>query len=225
MKAKIAVATVSGKAYYLIVDELKKKSTPFLSLTPGEPVPAEVKAVITTEKEQCLVKHDRVLVIHEGTEPEVLISEALRAAQGKEYYEKVTVGVDPGEVLGLAVLGDGRVIETSICCGIQETLDKIKNILKKLENAPVKSISIKIGNGVPACQQKLLQILDRQLPKSIELESVIEAGTSKHFGEAKHRRGLRDIMSAIKIAGRNGEVMHRRGMNEQDHRKRSDSVS
>ncbi len=216
MKAKIAVATVSGKAYYLIVDELKKKNAPFLSLTPGEPVPAEVRAVITTEKEQCLVKHDRVLVIGEGTEPEVLISEALRAAQGKEYYEKVTVGVDPGEVLGLAVLGDGRVIETSICCGIQETLDKIKSILKKLENAPVKSITIKIGNGAPACQQKLLQILDK-LPRNIELESVIEAGTSKHFGEAKHRRGLRDIMSAVKIAGRNGEVVHRRDINEQDH--------
>ena len=43
MKAKIAVATVSGKAYYLIVSELKKKNVPFLSLTPNERIPMEVK--------------------------------------------------------------------------------------------------------------------------------------------------------------------------------------
>lgn len=217
MKAKIAVATVSGKAYYLIVEELKKKGMPFLSLTPGEPIPTEVKAVITTEKEQNLVKHNRVLIIHEGTEPEILISEALRAAQGKEYYERVVIGVDPGEVLGLAVLGDGKVIETSNCCSISETLNEIKGMLKKFGTTNVASISIKVGNGVPTCQQRLLRVLDKELPKSIRLESVVEAGTSKHFGEAKHRRGLRDIMSAVKIAGRNGEVVGRRKKNEQDY--------
>ena len=48
MKAKVAVATVSGKAYYLIVNELKKANVPFISLTPHEPIPLEIKAVSYT---------------------------------------------------------------------------------------------------------------------------------------------------------------------------------
>lgn len=61
MKAKIAVATTSGKAYCLIVGELKRKSVPFLSLTPTERIPIEIKAVITTEKEKQSIHQERVL--------------------------------------------------------------------------------------------------------------------------------------------------------------------
>ncbi len=59
MKAEIAVATISGKAYYLIVSELKKKNIPFLSLTPDESIPTEIKVVITTEKEKRLINHKK----------------------------------------------------------------------------------------------------------------------------------------------------------------------
>ena len=52
MKEKVAVATVEGKAYFLIVNKLREQNIPFISLVPGEVVPAEVKVVITTEKEK-----------------------------------------------------------------------------------------------------------------------------------------------------------------------------
>jgi len=42
MKAKIAVATVNGRAYYELVTELQRKRLPFLSL---KRFPAEVKVV------------------------------------------------------------------------------------------------------------------------------------------------------------------------------------
>ena len=133
MKAKIAVVTVSGKAYYLIVNELKMKNIPFISLTPNDPVPIEIKVVITTKEEQHLINHGKILVYEDHTEPTALINEALQIVQGKEHYEKIVIGVDPGEVFGLAVLADGKVIETGNCFSVEETLDKIKNILKNLE--------------------------------------------------------------------------------------------
>jgi hypothetical protein len=43
MKEKVAVATVSGKAYFLLVNELKERGIEFLSVIPGETVPAEAK--------------------------------------------------------------------------------------------------------------------------------------------------------------------------------------
>jgi len=214
MKAKIAVATVSGKAYYLIVSELKKRKVPFLSLTPHEHIPIEVKVVITTEEEQPLIKHEKVLTFREGIEPEALVNQALRVVQGKECYEKIVIGVDPGEVLGIAVLADGKVAETGNCFSIEETLDKIKNILKNFKSDPTPSILVKIGDGVPEYKDKLLRALDRMLPSNVVLQSVREAGSNHYMSETKHRRGLRDIVSAMKIAGRNGHTFTRRKTDE-----------
>jgi hypothetical protein len=214
MKAEIAVATVSGKAYYMVVNELKKRGIPFLSLNPAEPIPAEIKVVITTQDERCLVKHDRVLVYQNGVEPEAIANESLRIVQGRDYFEKLVIGVDPGEVFGVAVLADGKIIETANCFSAKETTDKIKNTLKSLRTVPADHVSVKIGDGVPAYKEKLLRGLDRALPPNVVLESVSEAGTNRNLKETKHRRGLRDIVSAIRIAGRNGHKFQRRKTNE-----------
>lgn len=143
-----------------------------------------------------------------------MLNEALRIVQGKEYYERVVIGLDPGEVFGLAVLADGRVIETGNCFSAEEAVEKIRRSLKNLDTTPMTSISVKIGDGVPACKEKLLHALDETLPSNIVLESVSEAGTDRHLNEAKHRRGLRDIVSATRIAGRNGQAYPRRKVNE-----------
>jgi hypothetical protein len=216
MKAEIAVATVSGKAYYLIVNELKKKNIPFLSITPNEPIPVETRVVITTAEEKHLINHEKILVYHPEIETEALINEALQIIQGKEFYEKIVIGVDPGEVFGLAVLADGKVIETGNCFSVSETLDMIRNILKNLEKTSATSVSIKIGDGVPEYKERLLSALDDALPLNVTLESVSEAGTNRHLSETKHRRGLRDIVSAIRIAGRNGITFPRRKADESD---------
>lgn len=214
MKAEIAVATISGKAYYLIVNELKKKNVPFLSLTPNERIPVEIKTVITTAEERPLIDHEKILLYQDGVEPEALINEALQIAHGKESFEKIVIGVDPGEVFGLAVLADGNVIETANCFSAKETLDKIKNVLKNLENNQSALFSVKIGDGAPTYKEELLRALDQTLSANVVLESVSEAGTSRCLNENKHRRGLRDIVSAIRIAGRSGHAFPRRKTDE-----------
>jgi hypothetical protein len=210
MKAKIAVATVSGKAYYLIVNELKKRNIPFLSLIPEEPIPMEIKVVITTEKEKNRVHHDKVLVLQENMEPEAIVNQAIQIIEGKETYEKIVIGVDPGEVFGLAVLADGKVIKTENCFSVKETLEKIRSVLKNIEKSPATSVLIRVGDGVRVYKEMLLEALDEALPQDITLESVSEAGTNRHLSNNKHRRGLRDIASAIRIANRSGHAFPRR---------------
>jgi hypothetical protein len=210
MKAKVAVATVSGKAYYLIVNELKKANVPFISLTPHEPIPLEIKVVITTEKERPFINHENVLVYKDGMDLQALVNQTLQLIEGKDSYEQIVIGVDPGEVLGLAVLADGKVIRTGNCFGINETLDEIENIIKSLKDIRASMIAVKVGDGIPEYKEKLLKALDRKLPPNIILESVSEAGTDRYISDSKHRRGLRDIVSAIKIARRNGQVYARR---------------
>jgi len=208
MKAEVAVATVQGKAYFLIVNKLKEENVPFLSLVPGETVPAEVKAVITTEKEKHRINHEKVLVYDSETEPDTIAGEVRKILQGKEAYEKIVIGVDPGEVFGLAVIADGKVDETGNCFSIQEALAKISSVVKSVDFAST-AVTIKIGSGVPTYKD-LLETLDAALPPEVVLEVVSEAGTNRPLTHNKHRRGLRDIASAIRIAGRAGHIYPRR---------------
>ncbi len=214
MKAKVAVATVSGKAYFLILQKLRERSIPFVSIVPGEPVPAEVKVVITTEKERHLINHDKVLVYDPEGDPETVVNEAVKALEGKESYEKIVIGIDPGDVFGLAVIADGKVNEKTNAFSAQEATAKIKGILKYVDVSET-AVSVKIGNGVPAYRE-LLEALDADLPAQVTLEIVSEAGTNRSVKDGKHRRGLRDIASAIRIAGRTGRVYQRRQKNEPD---------
>ena len=215
MSARIAVATISGKLYYLVVNELKRRNIPFVSLIPGESVPIEVKAVITTGKERKLINHGKVIACDVAHDPVAAVSEALQTVQGKERFERVTIGVDPGEVFGLAVLAAGRVVETENCYSLHEIVQRIDQVVRDLvENMSISSICVKIGDGVPDCRERLLNTLDETLPASVTLESVGEACTDSRLDQAKHRRGLRDIVSAIKIAGRNGHMFHRRRSDE-----------
>jgi hypothetical protein len=212
MKAKVAVATVQGKAYFLIVNKLKERNLPFISLVPGETVPTEVKAVITTEKEKQRINHEKILVYDSETEPDALANEVMKILQGKEVYEKIVIGVDPGDVFGLAVIADGKVNETGNCFSIQEALTKISSVIKNVDVSST-AVTIKIGSGVPAYKE-LLETLDAALPPEVALEVVSEAGTNRALNHDKHRRGLRDIASAIRIAGRAGHVYPRRKTNE-----------
>ncbi len=203
MKEKVAVATVSGKAYFLLVNELKERGIDFLSIIPGQPVPAEAKVVVTTKKETPLINHEKILVYDENEASNLVVNEALTILRGKERYEKIVVGIDPGEVFGLAVVADGKVTETKNCFGTSEALNELKNMVKMFDTFT--KVVVKIGNGVPVYRELLLN-LDSELPREVVLMVVGEAGTDRPARRESHRRGLRDIASAIRIASRTGRI-------------------
>ncbi|MCW4023666.1 MAG: hypothetical protein NWF01_01345 [Candidatus Bathyarchaeota archaeon] len=207
MRAKVAVATVQGKAYFLIVNALKEQNIPFFSLIPGQALPAQVKAVITTQTEQDKVNFEKILIFG-CTEEELprLLTEANRILQGKDSYEKIVVGIDPGEVIGFAVVADGKVIYRENCFSVQDAVYKAREVLNT--NLGVKGVLIKIGNGVPV-YKKVVEALDESLPQNVKLEIVDEAGTNLPLNHNIRSRRLRHIASAIRIASRNGKVYSR----------------
>ncbi len=205
--AKMAVVTVSGKAYYRLVNELKKRKIDFLSLTPHQSVPLDVEVVITTAPEKHLVQHRRILVYKETTDPAVVIDEAVRLIGGRKHDETVVIGIDPGKTFGLAVLSDGDVIETITCLSVDETLNSVLNALRKLQSP---NRIVKVGSGAPLIATELLPLLDKALPPDVAIEIVNEAGTSRFMGENLHKRGSRDAFSAMKIAERRGRPYQRK---------------
>jgi hypothetical protein len=212
MKANVAVATVQGKSYFLIVNNLKENNIPFVSIMPGEPVPVEVKVVITTEKERAQVNFDRVLFFSSESDLNRLMSEVTITLQGKKAYEKIVIGIDPGEASGVAVIADGKIIDKANCFSVLEVTSKICNTLKNF-NLTSTTVKIKIGSGVPTYKD-LTEALDAELPPKVILEVVSEAGTNKPLKENKRSRNLRHILSATRIAARSGYIYPRRKTNE-----------
>ncbi|MCW3980607.1 MAG: hypothetical protein NWF11_03945 [Candidatus Bathyarchaeota archaeon] len=206
MTARIAVATVSGKAYYLLVTELRRRNVSFLSLTPDETIPIDIKVVITTKKEHSRIRHQNVLDYKDGENPSSLIDQAIRIARGKTTYEKLVVGVDPGQNFGIAVLEDRNILEAKSCPTLDETVDTIKDALMRM---PAHQTIVRIGNGDPSPAQELWQRLDQILPRNVIIESVGEEGTSQSKSGTPHRRGKRDVTSAIIIGHRQGQVLTR----------------
>lgn len=207
MKPKIAIATVSGKAYYLLVSELKKRNVSFLSLTPNDTVPIDIRVIITTKKERSEIVHENVLEYEEDKNPTEIVDEAIRIVKGKRIYERLVVGVDPGQNFGVAVLGDGDILETKNCTSLTETVNTIRNVLGR---TPATRTTIRIGNGARSYAEELWCNLNDVLPGNVVIESVREEGTSRSLGETSHRRGKRDVNSAIKIGQRQGQALPRR---------------
>ena len=214
MRAKVAVVTVKGKPYYIIVKELRRRGIPFISLIPGIPVPAEIRLVITTEQEKHKVNHAKTLLYDAETDPEIMGSQVVKILQGKTAYETVVIGVDPGAVFGVAAIADGAVIETENCFNPKQVADRIKGILKAIELSST-AVTVKIGNGVPV-YKKVIEKLDNALPPQVILEIVGEAGTNRINHQAKRGRSIRHILSAIRIASRTGRTYHRRIAIEQN---------
>jgi len=212
MKAKIAVATVSGRAYYALVNELKERGLAFLSLTPDENVPLEIEAVITTPSEQHLIKHHKVLIYEEKTDPAPVVDEAIKTLVGKKGSEALVIGVDPGKTFGIAVLSNGETLETFTCSSVEETISRVVQILDKEPKAAARIL--KIGNWSPSYTTELLPQFDSALPSNVTIEIVSEAGTSHFSSAAVPKRGLKHAMAATKIAERRGKVYQRKRAEE-----------
>lgn len=209
MKAKIAVATVSGRAYYELVNELKRKHLSFSSLKPWDPIPLDIKAVITTKEESQQISHPQVILFESGSNPESAVDKAILIVQGKRSYERIVVGVDPGKTYGIALLGDDRVLETRTSSILEEAVNLIVDRLKRF---PAMVRVVRVGNGPPEYTKRLIRSLSEELPEEVVIEIVSEAGTSHLMSESANRRGLRDAVSATEIARRNGKVFPRKNV-------------
>ncbi|UCC33271.1 MAG: hypothetical protein JSW53_05755 [Candidatus Bathyarchaeota archaeon] len=207
MKAKIALATVSGRAYYELVRELKERKEAFLSLTPQDHIPLYIKTVITTEEERDLIRHPNVLLFKDEKGAEAVVEEAIRIANGKQSYDRVIIGIDPGKTFGLAILADGKVLEAVALSSLGETVSATLRILNR---TPAVASVVRIGDGVPSYTTNLLHLLDAVLPKEIVLETVSEVGTSNFTRATPLWSESKDAISAMKIAERRGVTFQRR---------------
>ncbi|MEM2875819.1 MAG: hypothetical protein QXL67_02570 [Candidatus Bathyarchaeia archaeon] len=207
MKTKIAVATVSGKAYYLIVKELERLNVPFMSLRPWDDIPMGISVVITTDKEKGMVTHHTVVALDEGSDPSKIVSEAVKVAMEGSGGDTIILGIDPGKTYGLALLVGGKVYEASTHNTLGETL---KTVLTALDSLPFPKKIIRIGGGAQPYTDELTRSLDELLPRDVAIEIVDEKSTSKTAKSIMRMKSGRDASSAVIIAMRSGKPYQRK---------------
>ena len=206
MKKRIAVATVNGRAYYELANELQQKRLPFVSMKPWEPVSANIKVAITTESESSQISHPKILLFELQSNLKSVVDESISFIHGKQCYGRIVVGVDPGKTCELAILGDNKVLETLTTSNMEDTAQLIVASLKRFPSA---FRLVRVGDRAPEYTQNLLNLLDSGKPEGVLVEVVPEAGTSQLANKIVNRRVIQDTISAIKITRKKGHVFFR----------------
>lgn len=184
MRKVLGVLTEDFRLYHDLVGSLKARGVPFVSLSFARRVPETVGAVLTSPAEAARIRFRHVVVVHDL---EAAIAQALQLLKGKSEWQELLIGVDPGREPGVAVLGDGDVLDTYLAPSPEAVRDQVRTAMRTF---PAKRVRVRVGHGDPTNRNRILNSLaDDGLP----VEIVDEAGTT-------HRTPQPDRDAAVDIA-------------------------
>lgn len=166
----IGLLTEDPRTYFEVLEVLRDQGTKFVSLDFDDPVPANVGAIITTEKERDRIAFDNVVVCED---PSLAVAKAKRMASGESDIKDLLIGVDPGVRPGYAALGDGVVLERAVAPS-PEAVGKIVDSL--IRSYPSTNVVVRIGHGDRTNRNRIFNAL---WDNGRRLEIVDERNTTK----------------------------------------------
>lgn len=173
------------KTSYEIVKVLKMLNIPFIFLKKNENIPNNICAIISSEK-----LNNKRFILYEGNAKKTVLK-AISICKGRENFEEVIVGIDPGNKVGVVVLADGDLIEAKII--LNHRLEEfIKSILI---DYPTNSFIFKIGKGeIP---KEVLSIINNDVRVKVEFVEEVKLPIPPKY----RIKGLKkDLKSALIIA-------------------------
>ncbi len=188
----LGLLTTDFRLYHDLVSVLKERDIPFASLSFNEPVPAEVAVVLTSPEEAHQIDFEPRV---QCDDVEDAVSQALQILRGVTSYREVIVGVDPGPRPGVAILGDGEVIESRTASSPEAVRDILLGVLRNYDG---EVFTVRIGHGDPTNRNRILNALSET---GVRAEIVDERGTTRRD---RRRDDARNIESATNIATARG---------------------
>jgi len=191
----IVVATADFELYHDVVTELRERGIEFTTVEPDAELPVKTSVVLTGTDDFIDVDRDTPVVRADSGAPREAVEGAvslLRGGGGRR-----TVGIDPGEQPGVAVLEGGVVVAT-----FQVPPEDVPAlVLQETEDAP--DPLVRIGDGARLIGARIIDGLD-----DVPVELVDETGTTPYLGAGT--RGIGDVIAAINIARMEGERIESR---------------
>ncbi|MCK4445079.1 MAG: hypothetical protein KAW09_11085 [Thermoplasmata archaeon] len=169
MEKVIGLLTKDFRLYHDLVKALKRRDLGFMSLSFEDSIPPNVGVVITSREEVDKVDFERKVACEDIGKA---IAESIRVLKGKERFEELIIGIDPGAKPGIAVVGDGTVLETKGANSPEEVAELIREIV---ESYPADFVGLRIGHGDPTNRNRIINSLSSQ---RFDIEIVDEKGTT-----------------------------------------------
>lgn len=151
-------------------------------------IPSDVGVVITSHREVANIQFPKVVI---ASDTETTINEALRLFNGRARYERVVVGIDPGQEPGIAVVVDGIVAAV-----YRVPMDQVAEVVERIKQT-YSDVLVKVGNGARLIRT---QIVNNLVAQGSPVELVDESGTSPHLGRGTAGTVISDIVAAVNIA-------------------------
>lgn len=203
MQHKITVATVYGRSYYKIINALKLMDLRFESLSPQQAAESNAKIIITTKDEAEIVRRKDVLLDTElDRYPILLKAKVLRSIMGSYHDDQLTIGIDPGNRIGISIIYLHNEIDSVVESSLNSTIQLISVLLSGIRS---KKKIVRIGDGNITMANQIASMIKTKFNDLVDIEIVDEHGTSLPQNTDANRRGIRDRSSARTIAFRKGK--------------------
>ena len=201
---KITVATLNGKSYYKIINTLKLLQLNYEELSPSEALNSYSRIIITSKEESPIFKKKNIMVDSELNENPVIIkAKILRKLIKSHTYDQLTIGIDPGNRIGISIFYLHDEIESVVLSTIELTLNFIIEVLSEIK---AKKKIVRIGDGNINMARSIAFLIKANFKDLVHVEIVNEHGTSSIQNNESNRRILKDKSSARLIAFRNGKI-------------------
>jgi len=174
----------------------------FESMSPEQAALSNAKIIITTENEAQIVNRKDVLLDSELDKyPVLLKAKMLRKVMGSQHDDQLTIGVDPGDRIGISVIYLHDEIDSFVESSPQSAVQLISTLLLGIDS---KKKIVRLGDGNFAISKQIGLMIKGQFNDLVRVEIVDEHGTSLPKYIDANRRGERDRSSARAIALRDG---------------------
>lgn len=187
----LGVYTKDFSLYHDIIKGLKKRNVAYVSLASPEDLPRRIGVILTSQKELHRIALSKKVAVDSYDSIDYAIDLAVQKLTGKELYSKISIGIDPGERPGIAVVCDDILLQKIQVDSPEGVFAVVKSFLRCY---PSKETYIRIGHGSVINRNRIINSL---IPLEVPIEIVDETRTTP---AQQKRRCVRDSEAAAAIA-------------------------
>ena len=180
----IGVMTKNFRFFYELVQLLKQHKEQFMAMDFDDDIPDTIGVIITTREERSQVRFRKVVAYDQ---PDIALEMARSKLKGRERFQTLVVGVDPGVRPGVAIIGDGRVLIAETVGSPERVVDEIARFRRCFRH---NRLIAKVGHGDRTNRNRII----RSIWNSVDdIEVVDETSTTRRTEEP-------DADAAVSIA-------------------------